>query len=97
MVSTPLPTRSTHATLRGPKTEKQSSPRGARLTCPSAASGAVATKNTGCTASQPARASSMPSYSFPTKASVDEAADPTSAQVVATDGVEPLCTQALDG
>ena len=44
----PLPVRSRYATVVGPSTRNVSSPLGDTFTCPSDASGAVATKNTCC-------------------------------------------------
>src|SRR5918994_1156336 len=57
-VSLPLPVRSRYATCFGPSTRSESMPFGDTLTAPSAASGAVATKNICCRSMNP-RSSSV--------------------------------------
>lgn len=66
IVSTPLPVWSTQPTWRGPRMDRLAGPRGETLTCPSAASGAVATNHTGCALIHEAKTSSMPSKTLPT-------------------------------
>lgn len=48
-------------------------PFGETLTCPSAASGAVATKNIVCRATQSRRGATMPSKTFATRARLEHA------------------------